>query len=480
MRRFFAKNLLFVIAVNLLVKPVWVIVIDRTVQNRVGHEAYGTYQPLLNLSIIFQIILDMGLSYYNTKVVSQDPDNLKKLFPSLLASRLFLILIYGTISFSVGLSLGYRNNELLLLGGVIMIQALNSLMLFLRANVAALHYFKIDGILSVTDRLLMILLCGFLLFNPVTAPHFQIEWFVASQVVCYAIAVVIAFIVLGKVSGHPLRFSFDMSEVKKNLKASFPYAVLVFLMAVHMRSDSIFIERLCGMKGKDEAGIYAAGYRLLDVGNMFGIMFAGMLLPLFGKMLAEKQDVQPIVQLCVNMLLPVAFIAAVGSVFFGTPIMQMLYQNATEYDGTILAFLMATFPAFCMMYVYSTLLTANGNIKLLTGIALMGVIINLTMNFILIPQQKALGAAITTFITQTTLAACFIIFSGKCLQLPRNMKWIGAHIGFLLFVIALGSILHFTGMDWQIQCAVFCTLSLAAIFVFRFISAKSLKLLIKN
>ena len=33
MRRFFVKNILFVIAVNVLVKPIWVLFIDRNVQN---------------------------------------------------------------------------------------------------------------------------------------------------------------------------------------------------------------------------------------------------------------------------------------------------------------------------------------------------------------------------------------------------------------------------------------------------------------
>ena len=46
----------------MLVKPAWVFLIDRTVQNRVGHAAYGTYQALFNLGVIFQIILDLKLS----------------------------------------------------------------------------------------------------------------------------------------------------------------------------------------------------------------------------------------------------------------------------------------------------------------------------------------------------------------------------------------------------------------------------------
>lgn len=475
MRRFFVKNLLFVLAVNLLVKPVWVFMIDRTVQNRVGHAAYGTYQALFNLGLIFQILLDFGLSYYNTRIIAQNPEKLKTMFPGLLSTRLLLILFYTTLVVVLGFVVGYSSAELVLLSGILMIQALSFLLQFLRSNVAALHHFRTDGVLSVTDRLLMILVCGYLLFAPSVREQFKIEWFVVSQILCYLGAVIIAFIVLGKISGLKLRFAFDSNAILPVIKASLPYALLVFLMAVHMRSDTILVERLCGAEGKNQAGIYAAGYRLLDVGNMFGLMFAGMLLPMFGRMLAEKKDVRPIIKLCVNIMLPVAFTLAVGAFFFGNHIMQALYTHATEHDGLVFAWLMATFPAYCMMYVYSTLLTANGNIRLLTKIAFAGVLINLSLNFILIPTYFALGAAFAAFITQSTLSACFMLFSSKHLGIGKSMKWIAAHAGFLLFTIVIGYGIYLLNLNWKLQLAILGVTAGIAMFIFRFITLGALK-----
>lgn len=474
MRRFFVKNLLFVIAVNLLVKPLWVFMIDRTVQNRIGHAAYGTYQALFNLGLIFQIILDFGLTYYNTRIISQNPDKLKELFPSMLGARLLLIVVYAVLVSILGWVVGYRGYELLLLAGILLIQAFNSLMQFLRSNVAALHFFKADGVLSVADRLLMIIICGYLLFLSPNSASFSINWFVITQIASYGAAILIAFFVLGRVSGLKLRLSFTAAEVLSIIKQSLPYASLVFLMAVHMRADTILVERLCGNAGKEQAGIYAAGYRLLDVGNMFGLMFAGMLLPLFGRMLSEKSDVQPIIKLCVNIMLPVAFTIVVAAAFNGGNIMMTLYKHATEYDGQVFSWQMAAFPAFCMMYVYSTLLTANGNLKLLNRIALAGVIINLSLNSLLIPQHMALGAAFTAFVTQTTLSVCYIFFSGKRLQLPVNLKWIMAHITFLIFIIAAGYVLHLSSLTWLLQLSILAITAIVSMFIFRFVSVKAI------
>lgn len=168
MRRFFVKNILFVITINALVKPIWVFFIDRVVQNRTGETAYGTYSSLLSLSIIFSIILDFGITNYNSRTISQKPDELKTLFPSMLTARLLLILIYTGIVCSVAFISGYATGEIIMLCGVLLIQSLNSLLLFIRSNVAALQQFKTDGVLSVADRFLMILVCGFLLVYPDT------------------------------------------------------------------------------------------------------------------------------------------------------------------------------------------------------------------------------------------------------------------------------------------------------------------------
>src|SRR4051812_25830088 len=146
MRRFFVKNILFVIAVNVLVKPIWVFFIDRTVQNTVPTASYGTYQALLSLSIIFQTVLDFGISSYNSRTIAQNPDKLINIFPAMLSARLLLIVTYILLAYAWGYAFGYRGWELNLLIGVLLIQSLNTLVSFIRSNIAALHKFKTDGV----------------------------------------------------------------------------------------------------------------------------------------------------------------------------------------------------------------------------------------------------------------------------------------------------------------------------------------------
>lgn len=481
MRRFFAKNLFFVIGVNLLIKPLWIFLIDRTVQNRVGHSAYGIYQALFNLGLVFQILLDFGINNYNSKTIAQYPGKIKTLFPAMLSARLVLSFVYLIIVLSIGLIFGYRGWQLILLLGVLLIQTLNSLMLFIRSNVSGLHRFKIDGLLSITDRFLMILVCGFLLIYPATANHFKIEWFVEAQIACYATAAIIGIIVLKRISKVHLHFSFEKKKIFAIIRKSFPYASLIFLMSIYTRSDTMMVERLSGTNGSEQAGIYASAYRLLDVGNMFGLMFASMLLPLFGRMLAKKMEVQPIVQLCVNLLLPGSLLVAVTAVSFSCEIMHLLYRQTSELNVTVFIWLMIAFPAFSLSNVYSTLLTANGSLKVLNKIALAGAIINLGLNFYLIPRYFSLGAAVTAFFTQTILAICFMVFAQKHIQLTKNLKWTLSFPLFLVVLVAGAYTVKMLPIHWEIQMLSLFVLGVMLMFLFRFVSAGAIKkLLVKE
>lgn len=480
MQRFFVRNILFVIAVNVLVKPLWVLFIDRTVQNSVPAASYGTYQALFSLGIIFQTLLDFGISNYNSKTIAQNPERISTLFPAMLSARLVLMILYILIAYGWGFLLGYRGWELALLSGILLIHSLNALVSFIRSNVSALHRFKVDALLSITDRILMIIVCGALLLNPATAKAFKIQWFVLTQIGAYFVAATAAYLVLRKLTKVELRFSFDKTEIISVIRNSFPYALLIFLMSIYNRADAVMIERMC-TDGKVQGSIWAAAFRLLDMANILGLMFATMLLPVFGRMIKQKTDVQPIAKLCVNMMVPFSVSAAVVCYFFGSDIMYILYHKnplyATHANDYRLVFscLMLSFPAWCFMYVYSTLLTANGSMKTLNTIAFFGVLFNLSLNFFLIPKLNAFGGAITSLATQTGLALMFFIFAIRIFKLKIELKWLAALLGYTILISTFGYIIHIYNINKSLQLLAIGGISLLLIFVFRFISINNVR-----
>src|SRR5690554_7739935 len=78
MQKKFLGNLLFIILLNVLIKPFYIFGIDVQVQNIVGSESYGMYFSLLNFSFLFNMFLDIGVTNYNTKNTVQHPTSLTK------------------------------------------------------------------------------------------------------------------------------------------------------------------------------------------------------------------------------------------------------------------------------------------------------------------------------------------------------------------------------------------------------------------
>jgi O-antigen/teichoic acid export membrane protein len=165
MQKKFLTNLAILLLLNLLVKPFWMLGIERVVQNQVGNENYGEYFALFNFSFLFNIILDFGITNFNNKNIAQNNHLLTKHFSSLFVLKLILALIYILGSLVIGLAIGYdvRLTKLLLLLGFN--QFLISMVLYLRSNLQGLHLFKTDSVVSVLDRIIMITVCAVVLWG---------------------------------------------------------------------------------------------------------------------------------------------------------------------------------------------------------------------------------------------------------------------------------------------------------------------------
>ncbi|MDR1112152.1 MAG: hypothetical protein LBL18_00095, partial [Bacteroidales bacterium] len=174
----FIFNICLLLFLNLLVKPIWILGIDVGVQNSVGAANYGLYFAVFNFTFLFNMLLDMGITNFNNRNIAQNAQLLTKHLSGIVALRFLLGGFYMAFIFTVSLIIGYSGFQLQLLFWVALNQFLSSFILYLRSNISALLMFKTDSFISVLDRLIMILLCGVLLWGNVTTQPFKIEWFV--------------------------------------------------------------------------------------------------------------------------------------------------------------------------------------------------------------------------------------------------------------------------------------------------------------
>ncbi len=74
----YLRSLFFLIFLNVIIKPVWLLGIDRGVQHAAGIDSYGLYYFILSISFYLQMVLDPGLHTHNNKSLAQDPNRLSE------------------------------------------------------------------------------------------------------------------------------------------------------------------------------------------------------------------------------------------------------------------------------------------------------------------------------------------------------------------------------------------------------------------
>ena len=451
--------------------------IDRAVQNAVGSEQYGFYYALFNFSFLLNILLDCGITNFNNKNIAQNSHLLNKHLSSIVVLRIFLAAAYLIVSLGIGFSIGYDSKQLLILSVLCFNQVIISFILYLRSNIAGLHLFKTDSFISVLDRLIMISICAILLWGGVTNGVFKIEWYIYGQTVSYLITALITMvIVIDKAKLKKLNLS--MVFFIMILKKSYPYAILVLLMTFYNRIDTVMLERILP-DGNQQSGIYASAYRLLDSANMIAFLFAGLLLPLFARMLKLQQNVEELVRLAFTLLVIPALIVASVSFFYRTEIMELLYHEHIEESASLFGILMSCFVPIATTYIFGTLLTANGNLKELNLVACTGMIINITLNFIFIPAFKAQGAAISSLTTQLLTAIAQILLVQSLFKFRKNFSFLFKVFIFLVSIIGISFFSKEITSNWMLNICIAALGSFLVAFGLKIISIKAMHNIVK-
>jgi O-antigen/teichoic acid export membrane protein len=258
----------------------------------------------------------------------------------------------------------------------------------------------------------------------------------------------------------------DVTQLKQILKGTLPYALLSFLMTIYFRLDSVLINWL---NGAEENGVYAAAYRLLDMSIMFSYLFAALLLPMFTRLISEKKSVHELTGISSRLLIPASCLLPLCFLFYKMDLFELFYHHQNEYASLVMAIVMCSFPFISAMYIFGTLVTANGNIGWLNKAAFITMLLNLLLNVYLIPHYHALGAACAAltshaFMSIATTIKAFQLFNFKI----RKKEYFALGI-FCVISLVLFGISNYLPFNHWIMLTISLLISICFIFLLRII-----------
>lgn len=412
MKREFTINIILLLLINFLIKPAYIFGIDARVQNLVGTEAYGTYFAYFNFVFLFQFLNDPGLQTWNAQYVPKNTEKVDSHIINLLCTKGLLSISFIIFTLVAGISLGFKDIRILTFIAINLV--LSTVFMLIRTTLSGLGHYRIDSLLSALDKTLMIIIIGYLAWISDYKNDFGIFALIYGQTIAYVLAISLAgFILLSKIS-ISLK-SLSKAYVLTIIKSSAPYVLSILFMTSYNRLDGVMLSHMLD-DNNYQAGIYASAYRFYDAANMIGYLFAALLLPMFGANIFNKSILEDLKKLGLKYIFTSGILIICIIFFYGSEILSLLYDDYQESIFSTLKLLIFSYLAVAIAYIFGTLLVAAGKIRNLNIVFGLGMLLNVLLNYLLIPKYMAVGAAIATFITQV------VVMLGQIYLVKMEMK----------------------------------------------------------
>jgi O-antigen/teichoic acid export membrane protein len=208
---------------------------------------------------------------------------------------------------------------------------------------------------------------------------------------------------------------------------------------------------------------------------MVAYLFSVILLPLIAKMIKENQKINAVVGAAFHLLLIITLGFVAVSLCYSTELMELLYNKHIDESAKVYKILSFCFIPISMTYIFGTVLTANGSLKYLNLIAGLGMIMNIGLNFILIPLFKENGAAMTSLITQSVTAILQAWLALKIFKIKFEWRYCLKIISFIVIVFFISIFARQLELNWVIKASITLVLIVLASFFVKIFRIKEIK-----
>ena len=251
--------------------------------------------------------------------------------------------------------------------------------------------------------------------------------------------------------------SFDMSVLRDMLRFSIPYIPTTMLWLITGVSDRFVVTYFCG---EDANGLYSASYKIPTLLTLIcGIFIEAWQISAVrdgGESVEEKQSFfGRVYRDYLSILVAGAsFIVALSQVFTKI-LLADAYYSSWEFV-----------PILAMATMFSALSSFMGSVYFLEKksvysmlTALTGAVVNIVLNFIMIPHHGAMGAAVATLISYVT------VYAVRVVDTKRYVKFDTHNLKLLLnsFLILAQSIVLLSGVRYSVYASFAIFLAVAVI-----------------
>jgi O-antigen/teichoic acid export membrane protein len=392
---------------------------------------YGAYAILEVTSMILVSVLSFRLSTAMMRwwAGTKDYYNRKSIVFTSFISAFIIVLIFNLLVFPF-----YNDFSILFFGS----ENYNEyfLILFLSVSFEILNFFPME-LLRIKEKSALFIFITIsktltvLFLNILLIAHYKlgIKGILIGQMTGNILVFVITFPFLRKNMVNKYNFE----ELRGMFKYGFPLIFTTMAMMLMNLGDRYILKYLLGYS---EVGIYTIGYKIGGVINVFILQSFKMgFLPIAYKQYSDDNQANRFFTKVLTYFVFILVIAGLSLSLFSKEIV-MFFSKREEYwsANQIVPLLSLAFVLQGIQYVFSLGLHYVKKTKYNAFIVLSIAVLNIGLNFLLIPRYKIIGAAVTTVISWILMTILFYYFS-------QREYYIGYEILKIVKLISLGIIL---------------------------------------
>ncbi|MBI2101508.1 flippase [Candidatus Woesearchaeota archaeon] len=416
-----------------------------------GSVVFGKFNFAYSFSMIAVLLMDLGINYMLVRNMAKN----KKLAGDYIINSFAIKIILSAISFAAIYFIfsmsNYPEDTRMIVYILVLFAFLRSfteLVFSVFKAYEAMHY---EAFLKIL-RMIATLIFGLAALKIRKDIVLLAIIFLLVEGAVFIISLVIA---LSKFLKLKLSLSFGFS--REILKEAFPFSLSFVFASVYFYIGSVM---LSAMKGDSAVGIYSAAYNLTLAILFIPGMYTFAIYPVISKNFGKFRDrVVLIYEKSFKYMYIIGLPISIGFFMLAEKIILFFYGR--EFAESVLVLKLVSWFVFIKFISFITGIILSVQIQRLRAFA-QGVtaVLNLALNFLLIPKYSYIGAAVATLISETALFALTLMFVSKYFHVFDILKLLHKPLlasaimaAFIIYlninlfaVMAVGAIVYFAAL----------------------------------
>lgn len=372
-----------------------------------GAYGYGLFAIFQSFPALFYIISDFGLNAIGALEISKNEKKGGEVLSNILVLRLILSLLLIIVCLILAFYL-YPNEELRF--GI----ALGSLIIIAQTLVATTNIiyqlklrYDISALTNVISYIFILIGALYLINNQVSVVYLNFLYVVATF-----LAFGLNFYLLRKFD-IKLNVRFQPKYLKKLMILSWPLGLMFVFSQINFKADSILLSILpipnLGLTNIETTGVYALPYKIFEVMLVLPTFLMNSAYPLLLKSMQESFE-----KLKNNFRKTIFYMLGIGGVsslvlfsgvwFMLTPdLISLIFDSEFIYSRDILLILFSGIFLFFLTQPLAWFLVIIEKQKYLPFIYGFSAILNVSLNYLFIPQYSFYASSVITLITEAVI-----------------------------------------------------------------------------